>query len=89
MEAAAPGVRERALQVEDMVLGLRLIIHTVKAVHPLSFRPGARPPAGPGRDTRLALGLGGVVAVGLGPHGGPGEDGALPLLGGHPEVQGS
>ena len=28
-----PSLRERALQVEDVVLGLGLIIHTVKAVH--------------------------------------------------------
>lgn len=34
---------------------------------PLSFRPGAQSPAGRFLDTRLALGLGGVVAVGEGP----------------------
>ena len=42
-----PSLRERALQVEDMVLGLRLIIHTVKAVH-LAQDAGSGPELQPG-----------------------------------------
>lgn len=42
-----PRLRERALQVEDVVLRLGLIIHTVKAVH-LAQDAGVRPEAATG-----------------------------------------